>query len=268
MLTHDMIFPGTAIVTSAGFWPESVLKEVRQIPLPNARLVAISRDDFPKACKAIGINPNKVSLHPTSYEGFYRANFSRAWVPPAALWHMSRTPVAPTAGQSRLRGLREQAQNMLSRLTAIGRRLKRLRKGNPADARIGKEYDDMLNHPDVEKIHFTDRHIVVTTGDIKIHYNTEDKTSPLYRLGRFELTWPTDGSFSLSIKSLDNLVPGYSHPNVTGTTPCMGNARPDFERCCMNRQHSAMLGLVIQYLHAWNPDDRYRPLDKWPRARQ
>lgn len=133
--------------------------------------------------------------------------------------------------------------------------------------RFAAEFDQLLTHPDIDRLEVRGKRIVVHTKPIQIEHGRS-----VYDIGRFEITISTDGSdhgvkMVNKTRRLDGAI---DHPHVRCGFPCLGNIQETVPHLIAEYQYAALISLCIQYLKSYEDSGGHRPyrqITDWPLVR-
>ena len=131
------------------------------------------------------------------------------------------------------------------------------------DTDYGAEFDKLLEVPEVEKVDVTDK-ISVTTKKVVITHEGREFT-----MGRFRIDfYLRDHIGVLRCHNLDTTFRGgdYYHPHIRSSGECcFGNMSEGIGQLIGEFQFSIATQMLIQFLHSYNPDDAYVPIEECTR---
>ncbi len=136
------------------------------------------------------------------------------------------------------------------------------------DKQISEEFDNLLKHPDIEKIAIDGKDIKIYTKEIYI-----TRGSSVYRIGKFEIVLHTDGGAGcVRMFNQTRMFEGAHHPHVNSSgQPCLGNLSETLPYVIGERKYGMAIALCIQYLKSYTNNDNtgrpYATIDNWPRVK-
>jgi hypothetical protein len=137
--------------------------------------------------------------------------------------------------------------------------------------RFGDEFEQLMKHPDIERLEIVGRKIVIYTGPILINYRNVD-----YDIGRFKVTIDTLGKEgAVRMINLTRTInvgfrTGIHHPHIERGVPCLGNIQEVLPHMIAEHRYAAAVSVCIQYLKSYENSAEYQPygeITNWPIAK-
>ncbi len=138
---------------------------------------------------------------------------------------------------------------------------------NPSTSHLEDEFDQLLKHPDINKLDIQNEKIIVYTNSISIAFKKS-----AYKIGKFEIEIYTDGSRG-GVRMFNHTYPrhGPQHPHVNEDgIPCLGNIKEVVPNLIAERKYSALIAICIQYLKSYENSGDNRPYELitgWPKKK-
>jgi hypothetical protein len=87
-----------------------------------------------------------------------------------------------------------------------------------------------------------------------------------YHLGRYRIVLDLAGD--LRVESIDGLgpKPGWDHPHVQDSRPCLGNAREGILKLIARYELALAAQVLVGFLETYLPEGAYCAIEGWPRA--
>lgn len=291
--------PEEMIAITQEEWLQFGTSEIRASPLhiEDERYVVITRLQFQSVCERLNLDPQKIEKRPSIY---YGGIFHVSLKPPASrsrrnlakkeeeipnteeekkkyvdlckrggrLDRLERLKREETATQEAVRRHQRGLMESLRKLEDLRRDIRGF--GGEADKQVPKfaaDFEQMLKHPDLEKVEVFATKIYFHTGNITIEY--EGQT---YNIGKFRIEARTEGDPPVRIFNKTRRVGGYHHPHVDEDgDPCLGNIEYVVPELLAQSQFPALFSVCVQYLKSFTDDDDGAPfyhLESWPLVNQ
>jgi len=273
MLRHKDVLPDSIIAIPDIVMTEAAKKgfELQMVPLPGH--MGITRDDFPKVCRRLGIRAARTVLVATKYiqPALYKIDASKAWSEAAAFFQMMRTGQVPSDADPKKiaayeRGIRKKLEQALERRQEAQAQINRL-KITGEEVKCGQDFDGLMANPDIDHIEIDDTKLVIYTKKMKMK-NVNSKRSAMRELGRVKITIETRTSnfYKPGFHNLDHRPGGWDHPHVDEGNPCLGNVSGTMSKFHREGNFVALVGLCLEYLRWYNPHSGVKSASGWPRA--
>ncbi len=169
--------------------------------------------------------------------------------------------------QEQIAGMEENLKELSRQMTSQSRllrncqeRLRILKKSEQSEELLLREFDGLLDIPEV-------RNVEVLADRLCVFTDTVDTVvaGKRYRLGRFRLDIRFNGD--VAIKNVTHPYGYYDHPHVWNAKPCLGNIAQSVLKLVSEFQWVAAAGLLLEYLKTVNPKEWYTPIDHWEELR-
>lgn len=282
-------------------FPERQLRGANLASIKTTRLkvngavcLGISTANLDEVCEMLGVKPAHVAKTRTDYEGVYLAQVNRNGktgtitaskknAPTAAMkkkymelcgYNRKATQVKTLRSEvSKLEHVIEQCQQTLvASLRKLEEKRRRFQIVQGTDesslVRFGDEFDQLVKHPDLERVDVVGNKIVAETKPISISYQ-----KVTYDIGRFQITIHADGSNGgVRMVNLTRKIGGRNHPHInSGGVPCLGNIKEVIPHMIAEHQYPAVVAVCIQYLKSYENSGNYKPyceIGYWPQKRK
>lgn len=142
--------------------------------------------------------------------------------------------------------------------------LDRAATGRAAAVRYGREFDQLLTHPEIHQMDIRGKRMIVTTKPIVLPHRGAQ-----YDIGRFRITILAGGwSSDIRIVNLTRTVRGYHHPQgFTRRYVCFGDMESDVDTLLAEGKYAVLINLCIHFLQNWGNNPAVRSCD-WPTVRK
>jgi hypothetical protein len=261
--------------------------------------VGVQMEDLGELCELLGVAKSQVTKVRTDYQGVYLGHFSQnghasaKGKPKANPQDILKRKYMELCGYNRkaerVRTLKQETTKLRSAIEKCQEQLvDLLRKSEEKQrqlqvvagtdeaslARFGDEFDQLLKHPDIERLEINGRKVLVYTKPIAINYRQVD-----YDIGRFKIAIDTlgkDGAVRMmnQTRTVGNNYGDRSchHPHIDAYgVPCLGNIQEVIPHMIAEHKYAAAVSVCIQYLKSYERSSQYRPysdIDNWPVAKK
>jgi hypothetical protein len=121
------------------------------------------------------------------------------------------------------------------------------------------EFEQLLSHPDIEKIRIEGSSLIVETGMISIR-----EGELLFDIGKFTITLPSGPTVQPTMRNKSGTKAyrqcgSMDHPHVRAGIPCLGTISTILPELIKNKQYPVAVVLCIEYLKSWNREDAHAP---------
>lgn len=253
--------------------------------------IGVPLSSLDEVCEMLGMSRQKVSQVRTDYQGIYLAKFSQNGRAKASKKDVKvnrddilRRKYMELCGYNRkfaqIKTLRSTVAKLQSDIEQCQKQLvTSLRKleekqqallvvqgtDDSSLTHFGDEFNQLLKHPDIEKLEIAGNKIVVYTKPISILYCKVN-----YAIGRFKVTINADGSHGgVKMVNLTRVLDGgHHHPHIEyDGVPCLGNIKEVIPHMIAEHKYAAVVAVCIQYLKSYENSDAYHPymdIENWP----
>ena len=119
---------------------------------------------------------------------------------------------------------------------------------------IEKEYNQIENHKQIEKVEIIDKLLTITTKKLKM--NGEN-------IGNFKITLNPTSFSSLKISNLEYVVDNLDHWHVKNQEPCLGNWKQVFLKYFETGHIGLVVDTIIHYLLSTQDRHAYTSIKSW-----
>ncbi len=255
--------------------------------------VGVQMEDLGELCELLGVAKSQVTKVRTDYQGVYLGHFSQnghasaKGKPKANPQDILKRKYMELCGYNRkaerVRTLKQETTKLRSAIEKCQEQLVDfLRKSEEKQrqlqvvagtdeaslARFGDEFDQLLKHPDIERLEVVGKKIVAYTGPIFINYRQVD-----YDIGRFKIAIDSVGKDgAVRMMNLTRTPDGYHHPHIKAYgVACLGNIQEVLPHMIAEHKYAAAVSVCIQYLKSYEKSDQYHPymeIENWPVAKK
>lgn len=159
--------------------------------------------------------------------------------------------------------LKELSRHMASQtrlLRGCRQRLRNLKKAEQSEEALVREFDGLLDTPEVRDVQVLEDRLRVFTDSVDTVV-----AGKRYRLGCFRVDIRFNGE--VAIKNLTRAYGYYDHPHIWNAKPCLGNIGQSVLKLISEFQWVATVHLLLEYLETVNPNGWYVPIDHWEERR-
>jgi hypothetical protein len=167
--------------------------------------------------------------------------------------------------QTKVANLRNAAQGLQQLLTTELAKLQVLQDtlqaqlGASGKSQRDLEFEQMLSHPDIEKIRIEGDSLIVETGMISIR-----EGALLFDIGKFTITLPSGTTAMPTMRNKSGTKEfrhylSMDHPHIRAGIPCLGTISTVLPELIKNKQYPVAVALCIEYLKSWNREDTHAP---------
>jgi hypothetical protein len=127
--------------------------------------------------------------------------------------------------------------------------------------RFERDFEALSALPGVRGVEIDDALIRVLTEPVIILHEGAS-----YRIGEFAIDVDLDRGVRISNLSNTSRTPGWDHPHVQATLPCLGNLQEGCEILLGQLEIVPLVSLLLQFLETYNPVTAYGPISLWERT--